>query len=389
MQVVIFTHPDFFSSQSMPKFAKLIVDGMGSRGHHVDIWQAKSWFSRLPFPPSLKKWLGYIDQYVVFPAWVRYRLMFVASETVFVFTDQAMGPWVSLVVSRPHVIHVHDFMALRASLGEFRHYQVSWTGRLYQQFIRRGFSKGKRFIAVSANSETDLLRFLPSPPAESLVVHNGLNYPFRPLSRNTAEEIFSQSAQRLPDQGFLLHVGGNSWYKNRVGVLAIYAAYVKSIVKPLPLLMIGAKPSQELLNLADKVSSSGEIKFIVGVPTEMICAAYSTASALIFPSIAEGFGWPILEAMSCGCPVLTTDEAPMSEVGGDVATYLPRLESRQSIDKWATESARVLLSLLVRGDDEMLRIREAGLAHARLFDTEKSLDAYEVVYKRAVVECCG
>jgi hypothetical protein len=118
MKIVILTHPQFLSSESMPRFARMISQGMQARGHSTDEWTAKPFFYKLPFPAKFKKWLGYIDQFIVFPLQVRRRLHQLAPDTLFVFSDQALGPWVPLVANRPHVIHVHDFMALPADCGE-------------------------------------------------------------------------------------------------------------------------------------------------------------------------------------------------------------------------------------------------------------------------------
>jgi len=118
MHIVQFVHPNFLNSESMPRFARMISQGMHARDHLAEEWTAKPFFYKLPFPAKLKKWLGYIDQFIVFPMQVRWRLRQLPPDTLFVFSDQALGPWVPLVANRPHVIHVHDFMALPADCGE-------------------------------------------------------------------------------------------------------------------------------------------------------------------------------------------------------------------------------------------------------------------------------
>ena len=95
-------------------------------------------------------------------------------------------------------------------------------------------------------------------------------------------------------------------------------------------------------------------------------AVYSRARALLFPSLAEGFGWPLVEAQACGCPVITTDEPPMNEVAGDAAHYLPRLRSDTEIDTWAAHGAGVLCRLL---DEDPARGAERAERGARLGET--------------------
>ena len=67
---------------------------------------------------------------------------------------------------------------------------------------------------------------------------------------------------------------------------------------------------------------------LTNITNEDLRALYSKATALLFPSLREGFGWPIIEAQACGCPVFTSDRVPMTEVGGDAAIYLDPTDPR-------------------------------------------------------------
>jgi glycosyltransferase involved in cell wall biosynthesis len=108
----------------------------------------------------------------------------------------------------------------------------------------------------------------------------------------------------------------------------------------------------------------------------------------LFPSLAEGFGWPLIEAQACGCPVITTDEPPMNEVAGKAARCLPRLRSPADLDAWAAQGAIVLEELLAESPADKLRRRELGLAWAQRFDANKAIDGYLAVYRR-VLERAG
>src|SRR5262245_46794200 len=135
MNLVFFGHPSFLDQQSMPRFARMLADGMSDRGHTVEMLSPVARFFNLHSNPSVKKWLGYVDQYIVFPNQIKKKLKTYPKDTLFVFTDQALGPWVPVVAGRPHVIHCHDFMALRSSLGEIQENPTSWTGKQYQALI--------------------------------------------------------------------------------------------------------------------------------------------------------------------------------------------------------------------------------------------------------------
>lgn len=383
MRIVIFSHPRWLASESMPRFSDMILEGMAARGHEIQAWEPKPYLLRLPSPTGLKKWLGYVDQYIVFPLRIRRRLRKADKTTLFVFADQALGPWVPLVAGRPRVVHVHDLMALRSAIGEFKENPTGWTGRQYQAMIRRGFAHGQHFISVSEETRADLNRFLLGCQRSSEVVYNGLNHPFRPMSRADGALALTGSNLHLPQEGILLHVGGNQWYKNRLGVLEIYEAYVGQTATPLPLWMVGPPPTEVMRSTVQRIGREGRIKFLAGLSEDQLCAVYSFARLLVFPSLAEGFGWPIAEAMACGCLVLTTDRAPMTEVGGEAAYYLP-LRPYMDSGGWAQAAANRITEILASPAEEQWQHRRIGLARSALFDANRALDAYERIYRRVL-----
>ena len=378
MKLIVFTHPSFFNSNSMPRFANMIIEGMRARGHQVDAWTATARVVKLPAPAALKKWLGYIDQFVLFPLEIVARKKRVADETLFVFADQALGPWVPFVRDRPHVVHCHDFIALQSAEGKFENVSVGWTGRLYQKWIRRGFEGASNFISVSKKTSRDLESAIRKKnPKRSCVVYNGLNFSFERMDVDEAKALLASKGHSVPDGGILLHVGGNQWYKNRAGVLAIYAEYARQLPMPLPMWMVGAPPPAKLVQQA-KATGQGEVSFLTGMSNREVQACYSIARALVFPSLAEGFGWPIVEAMACGCPVVTTDLPPMSEIALDIAWYLPPRETTG--ERYASEAAKVLVDCL--NEDEVARKQriDRGVAHSSTFSTRRAIDGYEGAY---------
>jgi len=369
----------------MPRFASMLADGMRARGHQVEEWTAEAVCYKKSFPASLRKWLGYIDQYIIFPFNVKNKIRRCSSDTLFVFTDQALGPWVPLLANRPHVIHCHDFLAQRSALGEFEENKTGVSGQKYQAYIRKGYQKGKNFISVSENTQQDLHRFLPQSPKLSEVVYNGLNQSFEITNSFKSKDFISKNISVDLTEGYILHVGGNQWYKNRKGVIDIYNAWRESFDLKSKLLMIGAPPN-ELLKQAQQQSPYGsDIHFLTGKSDEFVRKAYAGAALFLFPSLAEGFGWPIAEAMVSGCPVVTTNEAPMTEVGGDAAFYISR-KPFQSNQCWASDAALVINQVLTVNSGERERIVKAGIANAARFDTKKSLDQIENLYKQVLKE---
>ena len=234
-------------------------------------------FSRLPAPKCLRKWLGYLDQFVIFPLMLRKRARALLAESVFVVADQALGMWVPSICRYSHVIHCHDFLAQRSALGEF---PENPTGGPHLPGAHSpGLSAGAGFCLGLKETHEDLHRFLTRPFVQSSVIYNPLNNPFFPLLREEALSRLETWRSDL-DPGYLLHVGGDQWYKNRPGVVAIYRAYCERTRDPVTMVMIGTPPSARLLNDASSCAHGGKVIFLFGLKrrpnSRCLCSGYST-----------------------------------------------------------------------------------------------------------------
>ena len=374
----------------MPRFARMLAEGMKDRGHSVEILAPQAKVSRLPAPRALRKWLHYADQYITFPSAVRKSLPNYPSDTLFVFTDHALGPWVPLVADRPHVVHCHDFLAQWSALGAIPENPTGWSGRQYQKYIRQGYSQAKHFISVSRKTQQDLAHFLPSAPRSSETVYNALNQKFSPVDLKQARASLTKQTGIELNAGYLLHIGGNQWYKNRAGVIEIYNAWRKNTDGTLPLLLIGETPTPALEQMREQSAYKKDIHFLTNIPDEFVQLAYAGASVFIFPSLAEGFGWPIAEAMASGCLVLTTNEAPMTEVAGDAGFLASRRPgAEEKVAAWADETAQVLQQILSLSPSDRSRAVEAGILNAKRFESKKLLDQIEKIYLTCTKETAG
>jgi glycosyltransferase involved in cell wall biosynthesis len=384
VKLVIFPHPDFQLSESMPRFARMLQSGFAARGHTVELWSPKAQVFNWVPRGRWSKWAGYVDQYILFPFSVRKALKRAAPDTLFVFCDQALGPWVPLVKDRPHVVHVHDLLALRSALGDIPENPTALSGRIYQRYIRRGYRMARHFISISRKTRDDLLHFGGVSALTSEVVYNGLNYPYEPLPGAEAERVLRAAGLPVEPDGMLLHVGGNQWYKNQVGLILLYASYAAQCANPLPLWCISPEPDAKLRRALAEVPAQGKVLFFQKVDNPTLQAAYSHARAFLFPSLAEGFGWPLIESQACGCPVITTDEAPMNEVAGEDARYLPRLKVGADVVAWASHGASVLRELLDRSASEKAHSAERRRSWVKRFSADAAIDAYLAIYQRVL-----
>ena len=381
MDIVIFSHPSYLNSKSMPKYVSWLESGLKNRGHSVQILTSKPLFYRLPATGKVKKWLGYIDQFLIFP--LTLKLKYFPENSLFVFSDQALGPWVPFFSNKNHVIHCHDFLALHSALGYIEENPTSTTGRIYQKYIRSGFRKGKNFICVSNKTKIDLYKSLVSTPKISEVVYNGLTLKFKPI--NDIEISRAKLALEISidvSKGYILHVGGNQWYKNRQGVIEIYDFWRGQTELKLPLILVGSFPNNILLEVYENSSFKNDIYFLSGKSDKFLIRIYSCATAFLFPSIAEGFGWPIAEALASGVPVITTNAEPMTEVGGNAVFTIPRRPSKNSeLSLWKKECALVLNDVMNLSLKERNIVVEKGINNVRRFDSELALNYIESIYQ--------
>jgi glycosyltransferase involved in cell wall biosynthesis len=221
-----------------------------------------------------------------------------------------------------------------------------------------------------------LLRLTGHRPENVSVTYMGQNFPYAPVAEVAeAAEQRRRSARYdasvftrwgLPTEPYVLHVGGAQWYKNRPGVLAIHAALRSRLGARAPkLLMVG--PS----------CADAAVETRSGVDNQTLAALYSGAELLLFPSLEEGFGWPIIEAQACGCPVITTGKAPMTEVGGEAACYLA--------DPTDAEAGAVAVEkVLVQDEVVRASVVRAGMENAARFSTERMIREYMAIYREVL-----
>ncbi len=239
----------------------------------------------------------------------------------------------------------------------------------------RGVSKFCReadaIMVYSESTRSDVSRYLGVDPGKMTVAPMAVDEDFRPMDRAKAA---SHVAEKYGVKGpFLLFVSTLEPRKNLVGLLRSFARVEKSI--PHNLVLIGSvgwntRPIFELietLGIQDRVVRPGF------VPHLELPAFYCAADAFVFPTHYEGFGLPLLEALTCGCPVVTSTNSSVREVTGGAALHVDSLDEAG----FADAVMRIL-------DDRALRARlvALGLEHARKFSWHACAESTMGVYRR-------
>ena len=133
--------------------------------------------------------------------------------------------------------------------------------------------------------------------------------------------------------------------------------------------------------MLNEIPPNGKVLFFQDIDNQALQAAYSLAPIFIFPSLAEGFGWPIIEAQACACLVITTDAPPMNEIGGDSCFYIPNLGLTDDAGVWAKNAANELIHILSMSEESRLQLTAQGQKHVKRFDTKNAIESYITLYQ--------
>jgi len=253
----------------------------------------------------------------------------------------------------PVIITIHD-------LAFFAHPETfARKTRLYKSLaVKRSAHLADRIIVVSQATRQECLRWLEVPEAKLRVVHNGIAECFKRIDdKNRLEE--TRKKLDLPGQ-FILFVGTLEPRKNLVKLIAAYADLRRQKKIAPGLVVVGAKGwlYSDIFATIDKLSLKNEIKFLGYVAADDLVALYNLADVLVYPSLYEGFGFPPLEAMACGCPVVTSNQSSLPEIAGEAA----RLVDSTDIGAIADGIFHVLSDANLRQ-----RLIERGLERVKLF----------------------
>ena len=358
--------------ESMQRFADVFLRGLPPVGVKVELIRPEIVWNRRAGSPGIAKWLGYADKYLAFPKRLRRHIAASRPDVVHV-CDHSNSMYLRSAPAGRRLITCHDLLAVRSALGEIPQNPTRFTGRLLQSWIRRSLSDADQIVADSHATRADVARLTNIAPDRLSVVHVGLNHPYR---RRSPEEVAGVRRRLGIPGAFLLHVGGNQWYKNRPGVLRIVAGARGTDRDPPTLVMAGKAPTPELESLAARLDIP--VIWVADCDNATLECLYSGAEMLLFPSLLEGFGWPIAEAMACGTAVLTSRRASMTEVGGDLAYY---------VDPDAEADASAVLTKALADPDRGRRATD-GVEWVRQFSTERMLSEYAAIY-RAMAAAAG
>ncbi len=267
-------------------------------------------------------------------------------------------------LSMRRVVTIHDVIHLR-----FPEY-FSPVQRAYARvMIGHACRAADAVIVDSAFAGKELLRYIPCPPGKVHVIPLGVSGDFAPSLDNASADDFRR--KHNINGRFLLYVGSLKPHKNVSALIrSISALRGRTHVQ---VVCVGERLEENapLHSLCISAGVGDRVRSLGWLAEPDLIAAYRAASALVMPSLYEGFGFPVLEAMACGTPVIASNAASIPEVIGDAGILLdPTAQG---------DLAAAMVSVL---DDSSLRdsLREKGLRRAKLFTwnrcAERTLNLY-------------
>ncbi|RME48290.1 MAG: glycosyltransferase family 1 protein [Chloroflexi bacterium] len=346
-----------------------------SRGACVDVGRWPANF-RVRSVPVTDRWLAIVWQRLGLPIPVE---LFTGAVDVFHSPDFVLPP----VRRARTVLTVHDLSFLTRP-------ETSDPGlRAYlTRAVPRAVAQADHILADSRSTKEDLVTCLGASPEQITVVYPGVDPRFRPLEDETViADVCTRYELRRP---FILAVGTLQPRKN-------YPALIEAVVRlgegcaevfdALSMSQAGSRPAspslviagsrgwldQEIFETVERLGAGDRVRFLGFVRDEDLPALYNAAAILAMPSLYEGFGLPVLEAMACGTPVVTSNVSSLPEVAGDAAL----LVSPRDVAGLSDALCRLLTDW-----DLQARLRQRGLAQAQKFTWQKAAEAVLGVYER-------
>ncbi len=263
----------------------------------------------------------------------------------------------------PQVLTIHDMT--------YEKFPAFFNKKPDMEFIKRKkrcVDSSDAIICVSEHTRQDVINYYDIDKNKVSVIHLGVNHNFKKITDETVKKNF---LKRINIQKpYLLYVGGRKGYKNFSTLLYAFNILTN---KDLDMVVVGGGEfTEEENNIINGLSLRNRIYNLGFVPDNELIMLYNCAAAFVFPSLYEGFGIPILEAMACGTPMALSNVSSLPEVAGDSAIYF----NPRDIDDMAN---KIRQAISEGGNSEYVK---TGFERVKHFSWNKTAQETFNVYKR-------
>lgn len=260
------------------------------------------------------------------------------------------------------VVTIHDLTHF-----QFPQYFNKYRVWLAWQLLQRAVQRAGHLIVVSEATRRVLEAQVPTAKGKTTVIYHGVEEHFTPLAAPMIRDF--KCAEQLDT--YLLYVGNGKPHKNLTRLLHAFARLRVSF-SHVELVLLGVEASQLEGPMAG-------VRTYTAVPDAQLVRWYNAAQALILPSLSEGFGLPVVEAMACGTPVIASHLASLPEVVGEAGL----LVDAQDVDALGQAMTRLLCEADLQHD-----LREKGIKRARLYSWREAARQTLDVYRAVASRCC-
>lgn len=277
--------------------------------------------------------------------------------------------WIKSVLTIHDVMYLLPYEVLPPSSSLYQR-----LGRLYRRWIVPCTAKRANAIITDSNhSRQDILDLLQVPPERVSVIYGAPGHAFCPLPN---QERIEQAKQRYRIQSpFILALGGLDPRKNTARILQAFRNFRDRSKSDRQLVIVGLPESGQRLfsRIAMEMGIAEEGVFTGFVPEEDLVALYNGADVFLYPSLYEGFGLPVLEAMACGTPVIASTAGSIPEIAGESALLI----EPKDVEALASAIEQVITDQALRQE-----LIARGLEHVKKFSWEKAARELLTVYER-------
>lgn len=345
INVVLFSRPESYKIMSMDVYSNNLFE---------NIRQSPGFNAQLLKPKDLH--IPLVGKYLTM--WLYYQIIAKRQNSdINHILDHSISHLIGSLDPKRTIITCYDLIGLKVPEST-----PFWKRNVLWGNIIRNISKARKIIAVSQCTKKDILKYTSYKSDDIAVIYGGVSAKFRQIEKSKIEGKFKFKKPAI------LHVGRVNFYKNVEGLIKAIALSGKEVL----LVKVGPIPKRQL-----KLLRKLKIDFVqfMDLSEEELIQVYNAVDLLVYPSWHEGFGFPVLEAMACGCPVLCSNAGSLPEVASDAAIMV----SPDDISDIAGAIERTMGS-----QDLKQLLREKGLKQAKKFSWEETAMETSDVYKKII-----
>jgi len=259
-----------------------------------------------------------------------------------------LGVHITFIISKNSIFSIHE------------EYFGKRKVKIARIILNNAVKKAKKIIVVSKSTLNDFYQYFPRYKRKVKVIYNGESKKFKILGdREKREFIIKNKPGR-----YILFIGNNKQHKNIYGIINAFIE-IKREFKDLRLIIISHDFKLKDYYVKDEIGK--DISVLDSVPDKDLIYYYNCASVFVLPSFYEGFGLPIIEAMACGCPAVTSNVSSLHEIGDDAAIY---------INPYDASSLTKGIKRVIVDNNFKEQIVKKGMERAKMFNWRNTAEEY-------------